>query len=158
MTNDVSVTGCVSQVPYPTEANFDPTQPGVCAEFEALLRPEAEDGQLEEGDDGKPPIVAAMQATFRGDEDASIYDRLFSTGMPKLKGTHRDTITDLPITLQGGITTVSDVISAAIKGVQTYKVGVQRVVLVCVRSFYFVTLCVLCMCVCAFVLFCFMSV
>ena len=137
LTNDVSVTGCVFQVPYPKEVNFDPTEPGgVCPAFEALRRPAGEGGGEEEEGDDAPPIVAVMQATLRGDDDATIYNRLFATGLPTLKGTHLDTITDLPITLQTEITRVGDFLNASTRTRKTYMVGVQRVVLDCVRSFF----------------------
>ena len=133
MTDDVSVTGF--QVPYPDVVNFDPTTPGgVCAAFEALLRPDDEEGDEDEGDDGPPSIVKAMSATLRGNDDASIYDRLLAVGLPTLKGTHHDTITDLPIRLQSELTRVTDTFTASIRSRKTYKVRVQRVVLVCVRS------------------------
>jgi hypothetical protein len=144
----LSVTGCVSQVPYPVVENFDPTTPGVCAEFEALVVPDTDadvdftTGEEEGEATMTPPIVSVMLATDLGDEDASIYERRFGNGgLPKLKGTHNDTVTDLPLRLQRELTIVSDGMTAAGKGVKTYKVRVQRVVLVCVRSFYFVCVC-----------------
>ena len=141
MTDDVSVTGCVFQVPYPDVVDFDPTTPGgVCAAFEALRVPEQEFDE-DEGDHVVPPVVAAMSAALRGDDDANIYDRLFPVGLPTLKGTHHDTITDLPIRLQKEITEVTDILTASCRSRKMYRVRVQRVVLVCVRSFHFVCVC-----------------
>ena len=44
---------------------------------------------------------------------------------------HNDTITDLPITLQRELTRVTDIVTASIRSRKTYRVRVQRVVLVC---------------------------
>ena len=106
------------QIPYPADKDFDPTaEQGVsCPAFAAVRT-------ATPVPNNRTHLVDVMREVFDGERDADIFARYESdTALPKLKGNHLDSVTDLPLGIQEGLQEITANLNQRLNGLAIYRV------------------------------------